>query len=214
MKISTFFASVIGFVLLLMLVVVEPAGPIEYRIYKNENYYATIKKSTFKSKDGKIIIFEDYGSAIFVRDPELPDFSIYFVSTLEVYVTVAKNVTYKCDIFGTCGKGRFTFDDMFLEELSIFKRHEIPVSEQNLIKPVPRVILTVVFYFASFGFYKIGSNNRIEQYHIINKFNFRKNNIDDEKNMYSVTFHKLFSIGMYILSAVTFLIIFKFIYWL
>lgn len=214
MKISTFFASIIGFVLLMMLIVVEPAGPIEYRIYKNENYYATLKKTTFKSEDGKVIIFEDYGSAILVRDPELPDFSIYYVSMLEVYVTVAKNVTYKCDIYGTCGKGRFLFDDMFLGELSVFKRHEIPVSDQDLIKPFPRVILTVVFYAAAFGLYKVASYNRVEQYQIINRLKFNKKNRIDEKTMYSITFHKIFSITLYIFAAVLFVTLFKFIYWI
>lgn len=214
MKISTFFALVIGFVLLMMLIVVEPSGPIEYRIYKGESYYATLKKTTFRSEDGKEIIFEDYGSAIFVRDPELPEFSIYYVSTLELYVTVAKNVTYKCDIYGTCGKGRFVFDDMFLGELSVFTRHEIPVSEQNLIRPFPRVIMTILFFSTSFGLYKVASFNRVEQYQFINRFRIKKKDVTDEKTMYSITFHKLFSIILYILAAVLFVTSFKFIYWL
>lgn len=213
MKISTFIALIIGFVLSLMLIVVEPSGPIEYRIYEGENYYATFRKDTFRSKAGDEIIFQDYGSAKLLVDPENPDFTIYYVSILEVYVTVAPNVTYKCDIYGTCGRGQFVLEDMFLDQLSFFERHEIPVEDQNLISPLMRVAYTVLLYGLSVAFYKVARLNGVEQYNLIQTIKGKpKSDIEDK--MYSRQFHKWFKISLYVLSAASFIFLFKFIYWI
>ena len=52
-----------------------------------------------------------------------------------------------------------------LGELSVFTRHEIPVSEQNLILPFPRVIMHFIFS-TSFGLYKVASLT-VEQYQLL-----------------------------------------------
>lgn len=214
MKISTFIAAIIGFVLVLMLIVVEPSGPIEYRTFEGVDYYETLRKDTFRSKDGQEIIFKDFGSAKLLANPNDPDFSIYYVNTLEVYVTVAPNVTYKCDIYGTCGRGQFVLEDMFLDQLSVFERHEISVEDQNLISPVLRVILVVLLYGASVAFYKVATLNGLEQYQLIQKIRGKKETDIDPNAMYSRLFHKWFRIGLYVLSASSFLFLFKFIYWI
>ena len=214
MKISTFIASIIGFVLILMLIVVEPSGPIEYRTYEGVNYYETFRKDTFRSKDGDEIIFEDYGSAKLLVDPNNPDFNIYYVSMLEVYVTVAPTVTYKCDIYGTCGRGQFVLDNMFLDQLSVFERHEIPVSDQNLISPLFRVVLVVFFYAISVVFYKVAALNGFEQYKIIQRIKGKKTNEIEDQKMYSRRFHKWLKISLYVLSFSSFVFLFKFIYWI